>query len=76
MGKFESNVERDRRVLRRLKAQSWQVIVVWECDTRVESHLLRKLLKKMPDTRRGPQSFDGKPVPPVRDRSTRSKAPA
>jgi len=32
--KFEDNKQRDQRVLRRLKEESWRVIILWECTTR------------------------------------------
>lgn len=32
--KFQANVERDRRVLKELRAMGWTVIVVWECEVR------------------------------------------
>ena len=31
--KFERNTERDARKERELKALSWQVLIVWECET-------------------------------------------
>jgi len=31
--KFEQNVERDQRVVRRLKEMGWKVMIVWECET-------------------------------------------
>jgi DNA mismatch endonuclease, patch repair protein len=30
--KFRSNVDRDRRTRRQLKAAGWQVLTVWECE--------------------------------------------
>jgi len=32
--KFVSNIARDRRVRRELRALGWKVLVVWECETR------------------------------------------
>ncbi len=32
--KFDRNVARDRRTLRRLRREGWTVLVVWECQTR------------------------------------------
>jgi DNA mismatch endonuclease, patch repair protein len=45
--KFESNTERDARVLRELRKEGWNPLVVWECETsdvetlaaRLRSHL-------------------------------------
>ena len=31
--KFESNVARDQRVARELRARGWRVEVIWECET-------------------------------------------
>jgi DNA mismatch endonuclease (patch repair protein) len=33
-GKFDRNVARDRRNLRKLRRLGWSVLVVWECQTR------------------------------------------
>lgn len=43
--KFARNVERDRYVQATLKALGWDVLVVWECETKV-SHDLTKLLNE------------------------------
>ena len=32
--KFARNVARDRKVLRKLWSDGWQVLVVWECETK------------------------------------------
>ncbi len=32
--KFDRNIARDRRTLRRLRREGWSVLVVWECQTR------------------------------------------
>ena len=32
--KFARNVARDRKVLRQLWSDGWQVLVVWECETK------------------------------------------
>jgi DNA mismatch endonuclease (patch repair protein) len=40
-----SNVERDRRNVRTLKRQGWQVITVWECETK-DLHRLAGRLEK------------------------------
>lgn len=34
VSKIESNKRRDRRVARKLRAEGWSVIRVWECDLR------------------------------------------
>ncbi len=38
-----SNVERDRRNLRTLRRDGWQVIIVWECETKNPSSLQKRL---------------------------------
>lgn len=38
-----SNVERDRRNLRALKREGWNVLVVWECETKKSESLVRRL---------------------------------
>jgi DNA mismatch endonuclease, patch repair protein len=42
--KFERNVARDRKVRRELKDRGWRVHVIWECDTRDQAALERRLL--------------------------------
>lgn len=41
--KFEANVARDWRVMRKLRKRGWRVVVIWECytDTRMKSRLRR-----------------------------------
>lgn len=34
--KFEKNVERDQRNIRKLKEQGWRIFVVWECGLKHE----------------------------------------
>jgi DNA mismatch endonuclease (patch repair protein) len=41
--KLSKNVERDRRVLRNLKALGWQAMVVWECEIKDRDALTRQL---------------------------------
>jgi DNA mismatch endonuclease (patch repair protein) len=41
--KFADNVERDRRNIRRLQDLGWQVLVVWECETKDSGALESKL---------------------------------
>jgi DNA mismatch endonuclease (patch repair protein) len=38
-----SNVERDRRNLRALKREGWQVLIVWECETKNPISLQKRL---------------------------------
>lgn len=48
--KFRRNVMRDRQVERELKKVGWEVIVVWECETRqIDSLVLRlaSILKRL-----------------------------
>ena len=41
--KFDENVRRDTVAVERLKELGWDVLVVWECETRNLSTLERKL---------------------------------
>jgi DNA mismatch endonuclease (patch repair protein) len=44
--KFRSNVDRDRRIRRKLRELGWTVRIVWECQTRKAS-CLDKLLRRV-----------------------------
>jgi DNA mismatch endonuclease (patch repair protein) len=41
--KLDQNIERDKRFRRMLRQRGWRVLVVWECETRKQEKLLRKL---------------------------------
>jgi DNA mismatch endonuclease (patch repair protein) len=41
--KLDQNIERDGRFQRTLRRMGWRVLVVWECETRKEEKLIRKL---------------------------------
>lgn len=41
--KFQRNVDRDRRNEAELRAAGWQVLVVWECDTKNTEQLRDRL---------------------------------
>lgn len=41
--KFERNVERDRRKERELREAGWDVLTVWECETRDHEGLKQRL---------------------------------
>jgi DNA mismatch endonuclease, patch repair protein len=41
--KLNNNIERDKRFRRELKRMGWNVLVVWECETRRPEGLLEKL---------------------------------
>lgn len=41
--KFATNRQRDRRVVRRLLALGWAVLVVWECQTKKQGWLTSRL---------------------------------
>ena len=45
--KFEANVKRDRDQRRRLRAQGWRVVTIWECETRRLPALQRKLSRML-----------------------------
>jgi DNA mismatch endonuclease (patch repair protein) len=44
--KLEGNVERDRRIRRKLRLMGWRVVTVWECRTR-SSKRLEQILDKV-----------------------------
>jgi DNA mismatch endonuclease, patch repair protein len=41
--KFDRNVERDKAVVEALEAAGWNVLIVWECETRGQASLEAKL---------------------------------
>lgn len=41
--KLDGNIERDKRSRRRLRRLGWEVLVVWQCESRNPEKLLRKL---------------------------------
>ena len=43
MDKFEKNKKRDRKNVQRLRQMGWQVLVVWECQTKRTDWLREKL---------------------------------
>ena len=43
--KFSENVARDARQEAALKALSWRVLVIWECETRYEATVERRLAR-------------------------------
>jgi len=45
--KIDGNINRDKKVRRQLKALNWQVLVVWQCQTRVQEELRKRLGKFM-----------------------------
>ena len=40
-----SNVERDKRNLNALRREGWNVMIVWECETKLRDSLKRRLQK-------------------------------
>ena len=44
-GKFEGNVERDRRNERQLAADGWRVFVAWECEIEKDERLIERLVE-------------------------------
>lgn len=43
--KFRANVDRDARVTSELEAACWQVVVIWECETK-DADGLRRILRE------------------------------
>ena len=45
--KFLANVLRDRRVQRKLRADGWHVITLWECQTKDKAELVQRLRRRL-----------------------------
>ena len=45
--KINGNMERDRRILRKLRLLGWRVLAVWQCQTRDVEALQKRLAKFM-----------------------------
>jgi len=45
--KLEKNKIRDRENVKRLKAQGWQILVIWECQTENGLLLENKIIRFM-----------------------------
>ena len=41
--KLDGNIERDKRCRRKLRRMGWEVLVVWQCETRNPEKLLKKI---------------------------------
>jgi DNA mismatch endonuclease (patch repair protein) len=41
--KRQGNKDRDKRNLRKLRQQGWEVLVIWECQTKNTEKLTQKL---------------------------------
>jgi DNA mismatch endonuclease (patch repair protein) len=46
--KLESNKKRDQVVVRKLVKSNWQVLVIWECETREQGKIVKKLKDFLP----------------------------
>jgi DNA mismatch endonuclease, patch repair protein len=53
--KLRSNAERDDKTARTLRKRGWQVVVIWECQTRDDQRLQRSIARvlKVLEARRG-----------------------
>ncbi|MEA3364021.1 MAG: very short patch repair endonuclease [Candidatus Hydrogenedentes bacterium] len=47
--KLDANIERDKKLRRKLRRMGWKVLVVWECETREPHKVLKKLEKFLDD---------------------------
>jgi DNA mismatch endonuclease (patch repair protein) len=54
LAKFEANIARDRRVQRHLRKLGWRILIVWECETRNENGLKRKLQRFLSEELKDP----------------------
>ena len=43
--KFERNVERDENAKLRLEQLGWQVVIIWECETKDPNALIQRFLE-------------------------------
>ncbi|MBN1981660.1 MAG: DNA mismatch endonuclease Vsr [Chitinivibrionales bacterium] len=43
--KIDLNIERDRRNLRLLKNDGWQVLVIWQCQMKYENNVVRRIIR-------------------------------
>ena len=43
--KINGNKTRDRQVLRQLHTQGWEVLVLWQCQLKIDEALTRRLLR-------------------------------
>lgn len=50
LDKFHANRLRDRRVVRALTRLGWRSIIVWECETREEDRLRKRLIEELRET--------------------------
>ncbi|WP_052394456.1 very short patch repair endonuclease [Oleiagrimonas soli] len=44
LAKLEGNRQRDTRHCRELRASGWEILVIWECETKLDHDLLAKRL--------------------------------
>lgn len=52
--KFAQNVERDARKVAELEADWWEVLTIWECETKDMSETLSRLVEFLGSPRNGP----------------------
>jgi DNA mismatch endonuclease (patch repair protein) len=45
--KFEKNIERDKRNLKELKKMGWDVLIIWECESKKIEKLKSKIIKHL-----------------------------
>jgi DNA mismatch endonuclease (patch repair protein) len=45
--KIDANIERDRKVREELADAGWEILVVWECETKEQNNLAEKLCEFM-----------------------------
>lgn len=41
--KIQNNVERDKKNIRTLRKGGWKILIIWECQTKIENFLKTKL---------------------------------
>ncbi|MDA3814474.1 MAG: DNA mismatch endonuclease Vsr [Candidatus Cloacimonetes bacterium] len=47
MKKFRENIERDKLVMKQLENSGWEILIIWECETKDISVLQKRLKEKL-----------------------------
>lgn len=51
--KIEANRQRDRDVEQRLRELGWNVVTIWQCETKIERTIAERLKREIVGTRQG-----------------------
>lgn len=47
LDKFNKNIERDKKNTHALEQMGWQVLIIWECETRNDDNLIKKFRQEL-----------------------------